>query len=733
MNQNLSRRLIYSVASVDANTDNFWLERAVALLKEGESAKAYQLLLAYDSDCSDAVKADSLWLQLQCLDFLRYNLPVSKLIKRLSFFVPPDDWRVLHGTLQFLLKRRLKVRLNDIVPGNVRDQYLREFPHLLITAIELLIQDHNITDAESLFDNLVPSNSVLYVLIKARLATANNNYSLAEAILLPGFDTYIYSLDYCELLIDVLFQLRRENLCVPVLRRVLNHHQSNSSLSLSRFAEAKLLQRQPAPGLRFKLLERLNSSVTNGVDQQAPTCLSTAYDLLGRSDWFDHIHPELIQRPGMATNFSINLMMHFSSHALSSYSLLASNLVSHLYQQWKSIGEDCIGPSAVNKDSTKLKIGWICGDIANHPVFRFVYSWFYASQCQKTHCHQLVATHPMQDDYAQMILSLTDVDLIDLSHYNEMPDFLDAIRRENFDIVIDLNGWTANNLAPVFLARVAPLQINYLAYHASTGLPSIDVWLVDQHLLPSDTSTQEWHTERIVSLKRPFLAWQPPPNLPEGRTKDVAPLAFDPASSIRFGCFNNTRKISLQCLQLWSKLLNEVPDARLVLKAFASEDSDSEQLIKRRLTRSGIDLNRIEFLSFTSTPDEHLQQYGHMDIALDSFPNSGCTTTCEALWMGVPVLALRGSHYVSRMAYSVLCAAGLENWTFADPSNFLKFAVNQAQKGNLKWLRENRPFWRHKILSSPLGDANDLMAHLERIFSELYQEKLRSVHNNASK
>ena len=196
--------------------------------------------------------------------------------------------------------------------------------------------------------------------------------------MLPYLDKYIYSREYCEILVNALFSLRREKLCLPVLRKVLARHNNLSSILLSRFAEAKLLQRQPADGLRFKLLERINNSVY--ANQQSPTCLSTAYDLLGRSDWFEYIHPEIILRPGMAAHLASNLMMHFSSQSLPSYPKLAQNLISFLFQQWKSIGENCSPIYKYKKNQNRLKIGWICGDICNHPVFRFIYSWFNASQ-----------------------------------------------------------------------------------------------------------------------------------------------------------------------------------------------------------------------------------------------------------------------------------------------------------------------------------------------------------------
>ena len=122
----------------------------------------------------------------------------------------------------------------------------------------------------------------------------------------------------------------------------------------------------------------------------------------------------------------------------------------------------------------------------------------------------------------------------------------------------------------------------------------------------------------------------------------------------------------------------------------------------QRFIAAEIDLNRLHFLPFTSTPEEHLKQYSQMDVALDSFPNTGCTTTCEALWMGVPVLSLHGNHYVTRMSHAVLCGAGLSDWSFSDAEHFINHAESLSVKTRLEWLRSNRSYWRKQLTTSQL-------------------------------
>ena len=175
---------------------------------------------------------------------------------------------------------------------------------------------------------------------------------------------------------------------------------------------------------------------------------------------------------------------------------------------------------------------------------------------------------------------------------------------------------------------------------------------------------------------------------------------------VRFGCFNHFRKVSDACLSTWAKLLAALPEARLVLKGTTGFDAASSELTRRRLIRQGLDPDRIDWLPLTPTPIEHLQQYSKMDIALDCFPNTGCTTTCEALWMGVPVITLAGRGYVSRMGTAVLKAVGLDDWIAHSQDHYVEIAISKAQK--LGELRSNRSSWRQHVQSSALGDTKGL-------------------------
>ena len=250
------------------------------------------------------------------------------------------------------------------------------------------------------------------------------------------------------------------------------------------------------------------------------------------------------------------------------------------------------------------------------------------------------------------------------------------------------------------------------------GLPTMDYWLGDNAIFPQCHS--EWATETLWRLPRPFLAWQPFEPLPEASIEVGDP----PSGPVRFGSFNHNRKLSDATLRLWAGVLNAVPGSRLTLKAAADADADTQRLLRRRMIRNGIDPERIDWLALTKGPREHMQQYARIDIALDPIPNGGCTTTCEALWLGVPTITMAGSHYVSRMSTAVLSGAGMDEWIAADAAAYIALAQLHAE--TFKELRANRQQWRKRLQASPLGDAADLMFHLEQAFSAMHIEKLSS-------
>ena len=364
------------------------------------------------------------------------------------------------------------------------------------------------------------------------------------------------------------------------------------------------------------------------------------------------------------------------------------------------------------EEASGLKIGWMTGDCTYHPVSRFLYGWFASCTANLKHQHTLINLEDHREEsHCELFRSIPGFDVQDVSTSQGVKR-LRKIRDQKYDVVVDLSGWTGGNFAAGLNARLAPVQVNYLGYFASSGLSSMDFWLGDSHLFPDNHS--EWATESLFRLPRPFLAWTPQSPLPEA---DI-PVSLATSGPIRFGSFNHNRKLSDATLMLWGQLLAAVPGSRLVLKASAQSDNDTQRLLRRRMLRQGLDPDRVDWLALTHGPVEHMEQYSQVDIALDPIPNGGCTTTCEALWMGVPTITLSGSHYVSRMSTAVLAGANMPEWIAQNRAGYIKLAQEHATR--VLELRANRDSLRRQLQASLLGNASDLVLHLEAAFSQMY-------------
>ncbi|MCF6300632.1 MAG: tetratricopeptide repeat protein, partial [Proteobacteria bacterium] len=215
-------------------------------------------------------------------------------------------------------------------------------------------------------------------------------------------------------------------------------------------------------------------------------------------------------------------------------------------------------------------------------------------------------------------------------------EIIALMRQDNIDILIDLAGHTAQNRLAILAKRAAPIQAVYLGYPSTTGLKQMDFIIADKYLIPEKLNKH--YSEKPMLIKgHSFLCYQPQPDTPEVA---LAPCVEN--GYITFGSFNNLPKISPSTIKLWSKILKALPDSRLALKALAFTDEETRRLFWHRFEQQGVKQSRIDLLPPTQPLSAFLDEYRLMDIALDSIPYNGGTTTCDALWMGVPVLTLSG-------------------------------------------------------------------------------------------
>jgi protein O-GlcNAc transferase len=668
--------LVVSEVRAECGSDFYRFLRLISLL-----INAQPLRFLAEADSSGFLEPEGLWSRIINAQVLILKGDIKALIcKPASFWVEPSVCELLQ---------------------NVR--------------IAAFLAVGQLDDALGMLGETDSFLSLERVRFKARYYARQGNYLAALKLLSEAAERVPSHLPLRLQLCDLVFENRDSERAIPTLRAALNEFGEHPGL-LPFVARAKLHNREPSLAARAKLSERCWLSIEKRRTKQDGNLLS-AYDHLGRSDWLMYLPQSWHQDKVSSLDLQANLVMQLASVQDPDYERHTAQLVEslrchHLFDRHINVDPPPRSLSASVLDgSHSLDVIWITGDIANHPVCRFLLGFFQSRKNSIRHRHRIASLQPPARKFLEYFTNNVGVEVIDLSGLHAEAKTA-GLRCLQADVAVDLSGWTGGNHVTGWMARIAPVQVNYLGYFASTGIRETDFWLGDEWLFPEPM--QEWHAETVMRLPRCFIAWQPPSCLVEAGVNVSAPPQ-DPA--IRFGCFNHFRKVSDACLAAWAQILRLVPEARLVLKGTTAFDQGSQELTRRRLLRQGIEPNRIDWLTLTPTPQEHLEQYSQMDVALDCFPNSGCTTTCEALWMGVPVVTLLGRGYVSRMSAAVMAGAGLESWIATDVDGYVALAVAQAD--HLRELRANRSQWRERLKASPLGDAADLFTHLEAAFSQM--------------
>jgi predicted O-linked N-acetylglucosamine transferase (SPINDLY family) len=271
-----------------------------------------------------------------------------------------------------------------------------------------------------------------------------------------------------------------------------------------------------------------------------------------------------------------------------------------------------------------------------------------------------------------------------------------VIRADGPDVLVDLAGHTGMNRLPLLARRLAPVQISYLGYPNTTGLAAMDYRFVDAFTDPVDEA-EAFHTEQLVRFSTVAWSYRAPEAAPE-----PAPRPCTAGAPVTFGCFNNFAKVTDQALAAWARLLAAVPGSRLKLKAVGLGESAVNAQVRGRLVQAGLEPARVDLLERTPDAAGHLALYQGIDVALDTFPYHGTTTTCEALWMGVPVVTLTGDRHASRVSGSLLHAVGHPEWIARDWNEYVQRAARLA--ANPAELTEQSRGLRGALRASPLMD-----------------------------
>lgn len=380
------------------------------------------------------------------------------------------------------------------------------------------------------------------------------------------------------------------------------------------------------------------------------------------------------------------------------------------YSKWRNaarVGEQVLG----GRGTTRLRVGFVSADFRMHPV-----GYFLEGVLEKLNPArlELVAYSMCQSEDA-----LTDRIKSHFVQWTSIVDSNDAdtahsIYEDGIDILIDLAGHTGHNRLPMFAWRPAPLQISWLGYLASTGVPGIHYLLADLVSTPAECAAQFsediWHLPESTYC---FTAPAPHPKLM------VSALPALRNGYITFGSYQRLGKLTDVTLSLWGRVLNAIPQAKLRLQNSHIDNREARASLQLRLAHAGIAADRCDLRGTIDSREDHLASHSQVDIVLDTSPYPGTTTTCEALWMGVPTVTLGGNTMLGRIGASVMTSAGLPEWVAWTEEEFIALAARHA--ADTEGLVCLRAGLRAKVASTALFDGGRFAKHLEDALFAIWQ------------
>ena len=351
--------------------------------------------------------------------------------------------------------------------------------------------------------------------------------------------------------------------------------------------------------------------------------------------------------------------------------------------------------------SRRLRVGYVSPDFHDHAVGRF-----------------LTPLYTEHDRRQVEIFSYADVARVDgqTSWYEQNSDqwcrtfgmaddqLAEQIRDDGIDVLIDVAGHTAGNRLLAFAERPAPVQVSWLGYGGSTGMDAIDWRITDRHVDPAKHDAH--YSEKLLHLPESLFCYAADDQPPVSNKAPVERNGF-----VTFGSLNNFSKINDRLLRCWANILTAVPDARMVIKGRGLADPWLRQRVLKIFADKNIAEERLDLFDHLANKQDHLSLFGKIDVMLDSFPYSGATTVCEALWMGVPTITIAGDRYVSRMATSILNTIGHDDLVAKDEQQYTDLASTLAKSPER--IASYRRSLRQRAAASPLADQKRFVTAME--------------------
>lgn len=383
-----------------------------------------------------------------------------------------------------------------------------------------------------------------------------------------------------------------------------------------------------------------------------------------------------------------------------------------LHRDWCASLEDLVKPLPPPRldwtPDRRLRVAYLSSDFRQHSCADFIEPLLRAHDRRQVEV-LLFNASPNHDARTSVFTGLAD-------HWEEVhalddPELAGRVRENKVDVLVDLTGHSAFNRLTMLPRRPAPVQLEWLGYPFTTGLTCLEGRITDSCVDPP--GNEAFSSEPLLRLDPCYLCWEPPSGLPEPR-----PAPSLQGAPFTFGSFNHFAKLNMAVVETWAALLRRASGSRLLLKGKGSSDPVLRERLLEGFEQEGVPASRIQFAEFREDARSHLSLYTQVDLALDPFPYNGVTTTLEALWMGVPVLAMQGRHSLARHGAAILGLLSLDALVASDPSDYVNRAV--ALAADPARLRALRTGLRGRLAGSPIRDHQGFARRMEEMYRRLW-------------
>lgn len=388
------------------------------------------------------------------------------------------------------------------------------------------------------------------------------------------------------------------------------------------------------------------------------------------------------------------------------------NIAKYVFPNTKSYIDERVSQLRAKNIKRKLRVAYVTADLRNHAVGSFMFGILQHHDTERFDVHVL-DNRPNNNDEMAKSLKKLQKSWHDISTM-ATETACQFIARLEIDVLIDLSGHTKGGRPDIFSQRVAPIQITYLGYPATSGLPEIDYRIGDMFCDPIENKGQ--NSEQVLRLHHAMWNYTPWPDMPTEYTQSP----FEKTGFITFGSANNHAKLQETWLKNWALVLKAMPNSRFHIKSRSLKSPTAQQQLLHFFQNKGITQNRISIEHYSPTKADHWRSISQFDIAFDSFPYNGTTTTCDLLNLGIPIVTRSGNSHVSRTTGSILNTLGLSSWIAYSDHQFIELCQEKAH--NLNELRKLRQSLRARFSSSSLGNGKLFLVEYEKHLVEVWKK-----------